>query len=326
MAATARQLDGQPFVPALGAGDRDPPPRFLTEPSPATVMYQARRAPTLSTLELRGLRFQLYGWPGSRSTPILMVHGWGDSGATFQFVVDELPEEFTLVAFDARGFGRTEWPRDGYWFPDYLADLDAIIDHLSPHAPIDLLGHSMGGNVVTLYAGVRPQRVRRLMNLEGLGLRRSVPADAPERYREWLDEVKHGNRFATYQSFAQFVTVLARRNPRTCPDHLRFIAEAWAQQGEDGVVRLHADPRHKHVNPVLYQREQAEACWQRITAPMQLVLGEDSALVKELRAELEDAALHQKLPSAAVVRIPGGHMLHHEVPAAVAELMMRFFV
>jgi pimeloyl-ACP methyl ester carboxylesterase len=288
-------------------------------------MYQARRAPTLSTLDVRGLRFQLYRWQGSQAAPLLMVHGWGDSGATFQFIADQLPDELTLVAFDARGFGRTEWPQDGYWFPDYLADLEAIIDHLTPHEPIDLLGHSMGGNVVMLYAGVRPQRVRRLMNIEGFGLRRTVPTDAPERYSEWLDEVKRGNRFATYQNFEQLVTVLARRNPRTCAEHLQFIAHAWAQQGEDGLVRLRSDPRHKYVNPVLYQREQAEACWQRITAPMQLVIGEGSALVKEMGSELEDAALHQKFSGAAITRIPGGHMLHHEVPAAIAELMLRFF-
>jgi pimeloyl-ACP methyl ester carboxylesterase len=287
-------------------------------------MYQARRAPMLSTLEVRGLRFQLYRWQGRRSVPILMVHGWGDSGATFQFVVDQLPEELTLVAFDARGFGRTDWPQDGYWFPDYLADLDTIIDQLSPLEPLDLLGHSMGGNVVMLYAGIRPQRVRRLMNLEGFGLRRSVPGDAPDRYREWLDEVKRGSRFATYESFEQLVTVLARRNPRTCAEHLHFIARAWAQQSEDGMVRLRADPRHKHVNPVLYQREQVEACWQRIIAPVQLVIGEESSVLKQLGTELEDAASHQLFAGAR--RIPGGHMLHHEMPAAVAELMLHFFV
>jgi pimeloyl-ACP methyl ester carboxylesterase len=288
-------------------------------------MYQARRAPVLTTLEVRGLRFQLYCWQGSAPAPLLMVHGWGDSGATFQFVADQLPSERTLIAYDARGFGRTQWPQDGYWFPDYLADLDAIIDHISPQEPIDLLGHSMGGNAVMLYAGVRPQRVRRLMNIEGFGLRRTAPSEAPERYREWLDEVKHASRFATYQSFEQLMTVLARRNPRTCAEHLHFIARAWAEQGGDGLVRLRADPRHKHVNPVLYQREQAEACWQRITAPLQLVIGSQSALAQQLGEELSDAALHQRFSGASVVRIAGGHMLHHEVPAEVAELVMRFF-
>lgn len=289
------------------------------------MKYQERRAATLDTLEVRGLRFQLYRWPGSTSTPLLMVHGWGDSGATFQFVADHLPPQRTLVAFDARGFGRTQWPQDGYWFPDYLADLEAVIDHLSPHEPIDLLGHSMGGNVVMLYAGVRPQRVRRLMNIEGFGLRRSVPTEAPQRYREWLDEVKHGSQFATYQSFEQLITVLARRNPRTCAEHLEFIAHAWAQQCDDGLIRLRADPRHRHVNPVLYQREQAEACWQCITAPVQVVIGDQSQLAKQMASEPDGAALHQSLARHSIAMLAGGHMLHHEDPASLAELVTRCF-
>ncbi len=290
------------------------------------MLYQARRAPTLATLTLRGLRFQTYCWEGADPSPLLMVHGWGDSGATFQFVADQLPAERTLLAFDARGFGRTEWPQDGYWFPDYLADLDAIVDHFSPQAPIDLLGHSMGGNVVMLYAGVRPQRVRRVMNIEGFGLRRTAPTDAPDRYREWLDEMKHGSRFATYQSFEQLLMVLARRNPRTCAENLEFVAHAWAEQGADGQVRLRADPRHKNVNPVLYQREQAEACWRRIAAPLQLVIGEQSQLAKQMGGELDDAALHQMFATLTVARIAAaGHMVHHEEPAAIAALMQRFF-
>jgi pimeloyl-ACP methyl ester carboxylesterase len=289
------------------------------------MLYQVRRAAALTSLAVRGLRFQVYHWEGAQRTPLLMVHGWGDSGATFQFVVDHMPPERTLVAFDARGFGCTEWPQDGYWFPDYLADLDAIIDALSPEGPIDLLGHSMGGNVAMLYAGVRPHRVRRLMNIEGFGLRRTSPTDAPERYREWLDEVKRGSRFATYQSFDQLITVLARRNPRTCAAYLEFIAHAWARQDDDGQVRLRSDPRHKHTNPVLYQREQAAACWQQITAPTQLVIGEQSALAREMASELNDIALRQTFGNVEIARIAGGHMLHHEQPAAIAELMTRFF-
>jgi pimeloyl-ACP methyl ester carboxylesterase len=290
------------------------------------MLYQARRTATHATLEVRGLRFQIYRWEGSDPVPLLMVHGWGDSGATFQFLADQLPTTRTLIAFDARGFGRTEWPQDGYWFPDYLADLEVIIDHLSLDHPVDLLGHSMGGNVAMLYAGIRPHRVRRLMNIEGFGLKRASPEQAPDRYREWLDEMKRGSQFAVYQNFQQLITVLARRNPRTSAEHLEFIAHAWAQQGEDGRVRLRADPRHKRVNPVLYQREQAQACWRGITAPLLLVIGEESLLAKEMTAELGDVALHQFFATLRIERVAGaGHMLHHEQPAAIAALVRDFF-
>src|SRR5262245_62704683 len=156
------------------------------------MSYQARRAPQTQTLVLRGLTFQLYRWPGADPQPIVLVHGWGDTSETWQFVVDQLSPARTVVAMDMRGFGRTQRPDDGYWFPDYLADLDELGDQLVPGEPFDLIGHSMGGNIAMLYAGARPRRVRRLVSLEGFGMPRTTPDHAPSRYAEWLDEVKQG--------------------------------------------------------------------------------------------------------------------------------------
>ncbi|MFX7140344.1 alpha/beta fold hydrolase, partial [Acinetobacter baumannii] len=84
-----------------------------------------------------------------------------DMSASFQFMVDALQAEWHVIAPDWRGFGLTERaPAQSYWFPDYLADLDAILDHYAGEEAINLLGHSIGGNVVSLYAGVRPQRIK----------------------------------------------------------------------------------------------------------------------------------------------------------------------
>jgi pimeloyl-ACP methyl ester carboxylesterase len=116
-----------------------------------------------------------------------MVHGWMDVAASYQFVVDALSDAFAqgrqIIAPDWRGYGQTALPgTDNYWFPDYLADLDTLLDHYAPEQPVDLVGHSMGGNVVMLYAGVRPQRIRRLINLEGFGMPATRPSQAPGRY------------------------------------------------------------------------------------------------------------------------------------------------
>jgi len=287
--------------------------------------YSPRRQPTLATLDVRGLRFQLYRWPGERAQPLVFLHGWGDSGATYQFVVDHLSPRHSVVAFDARGFGRTEWPQDGYWFPDYLADLEAILDALELHDPIDLVGHSMGGNVAMLYAGVRQQRVRRLINLEGFGLQPTTPDQAPERYRDWLDDLKSGSDFATYDTLQQLMKVLKRRNPRTPVDRLEFVARSWARERDDGRIELRNDPKHRRVNPVLYQRAQAEACWRAITAPALVVIGEAS---EPGRRFLEASAAEQfarDFPSLSVKTLAhAGHMLHHEQPEHVAELIEEF--
>ncbi len=290
------------------------------------MSYVVCRAPVLETVRLRGLDFQIYRWPGSDPDPIVLLHGWGDTGETWQFVVDAVSQRRTLIAFDARGFGRTQWPEDGYWFPDYLADLDAMLGHLVPDRPVRLVGHSMGGNVALMYAGVRPGRISRLISLEGFGLQRTTPDQAPLRYREWLDELVHGNAFATYDSFARFEKVLARRNPRTPADRIDFIARAWAMQHSDGRVELRADPRHKQTNPVLYQREQAEACWREITAPMLYVVGDASEMARRMDGEIAPEKLQSIFRDVSTITIPGaGHMMHHEQPTAVAELIETFF-
>jgi pimeloyl-ACP methyl ester carboxylesterase len=287
--------------------------------------YVARRAPELERLRVRGLHFQLYRWPGRDADPIVLVHGWGDTGETFQFLVDHLALDRTVIAFDCRGFGRTEWPHDGYWFADYLADLDALLDRMAPDRPVDLVGHSMGGNIVMLYAGIRPARVRRLVSLEGFGMQRTTPDQAPARYRQWLDELKEASSFSTYDDFDHFARILARRNPRTTAERIEFIARSWGRRRDDGRIELRADARHKLINPMLYQREQAEACWRAITAPLLFVSAGESDFARRYAEEISTDRMRELFGTVQQVTVhDAGHMLHHERPEAVAELLTEF--
>ncbi|MFI4931010.1 MAG: alpha/beta fold hydrolase, partial [Burkholderiales bacterium] len=142
-----------------------------------TSAYAVRRPAQSRYLAVRGLRYHvnLWGDPATlaRERPLLVwMHGWMDVGASLQFVVDAMRDDRVIAAPDWRGFGRTGVPpgTDSYWFADYPGDLDGLLDALSPGAPVDLAGHSMGGNVVMTYAGSRPERIRRLINMEGFGL------------------------------------------------------------------------------------------------------------------------------------------------------------
>src|SRR5262249_23665603 len=129
-----------------------------------------RRGARLEYRVLRGLRHRLLWWGEPRGNPIVLLHGWGDSSETWQFLVDCLPADESYVALDWRGFGGTQWPPQGYWFPDYFADLEAFLEGLAPTAPVRVIGHSMGGNIATMYAGIRPDRIEWVVNLEGIGL------------------------------------------------------------------------------------------------------------------------------------------------------------
>ena len=84
---------------------------------------------------LRGLDYHLTRWPGDEPAATFLLHGHGDCGATFQFMAEHMPARMTLVAPDWRGFGRTSWAPGGYWFPDYYADLDELLDQLVAGSP-----------------------------------------------------------------------------------------------------------------------------------------------------------------------------------------------
>lgn len=277
------------------------------------------------SLTLRGRRFHIYRWPGTATDITLLLHGFLDSGETFQFVVDYLHPDRSLIAPDLRGFGRSQWNADNYWVADYLADLDALITHCSPARPVNLIGHSMGGNIAGLYAGVRPERVQRLILLEGFGLATTQPLQAPGRYREWLGEVRQERAFSTYLSYEALAKTLLRRHLHLTPERALFVARAWGVQGQDGKISMRADPAHRRINPVLYRREEALACWQAITAATLLVLGEQSDYMKSLGSEGEDAKLLTSFPHSRLLRIAGcGHMMHHEQPEQLAQAIEEF--
>ena len=135
-------------------------------------------------LDLRGLRYHLRHWGNDDAPKIFMLHGWMDVSASFQFVVDALSREWHVIAPDWRGFGLTECNgTDTYWFADYIGDLDGILDHCASDEQVNLLGHSMGGNIACMYAGIRPARIRKLINWRASACLRRVQSRLPPAMR-----------------------------------------------------------------------------------------------------------------------------------------------
>jgi pimeloyl-ACP methyl ester carboxylesterase len=287
--------------------------------------YQPLRAPLHDSVVVRGLRQHVTRWSGEDPEPLFLLHGWMDTGATFQFLVDALSTRRTCIAFDWRGFGRSEWPADGYWFPDYYADLDALLEQFAPDEPVTLIGHSMGGNIATLYAGIRPERVRRAVCIEGFGLARTRPEQAPGRYREWLRQLREPPEFASFPTLESFARFLERRNPRLTPGRAAFIARAWTAPQPDGSVRVRADPAHKRINPVLYRREEAEACWREVAAPVLYVVAEQSDFLPRLGEDGQPASMARLIRRLEPCAIPdASHMVHHERPKQLAHAIEAF--
>lgn len=277
--------------------------------------------------EIRRLRYHVRHWPGDAARRIVLLHGWMDVSASFQFLVDALSRDWDVYAPDWRGYGLTDWGRsDCYWFPDYLGDLDALLKRIAPDAPVDLLGHSLGGNVAALYAGVRPERVARVINLEGFGMSATRPEQAPSRYARWLEELRDPPGLRPYADFGALADRLQKSNPRLTRARAEFLAQHWGREAQDGSVQLRGDPAHKIVNPILYRYEEARAIWQQVRAAVLWVDASESETLKRIGIGAEQYAERR----AAIANLrhvtvsDAGHMLHHDQPEVLARLIEDF--
>ena len=278
-------------------------------------------------LDIRRLRYHVRRWRRERAPKIVLLHGWMDVSASFQFVVDALAPDWDVFAPDWRGYGLTDWAgADCYWFPDYIGDLDALLERIEPGAPVNLIGHSLGGNVAGLYAGIRPERVARLVNLEGFGMPATRPEQAPRRYARWLEELRVRPRWRPYAGFSELAERLRQNNPRLTRERAEFLAQHWGRETGEGRVVLRGDPAHKIVNATLYRAEEARACWERVTAPVLWVDAAESDALKRMGLSADEhVARRAAFRDLRYVTVAdAGHMMHHDQPEKVAQLIEGF--
>lgn len=275
-------------------------------------------------VDIRGLRYHVRRWGPPDAPTVFLAHGWMDVSATFEPVAEALIPAVQVLAPDWRGFGLTQWSEQGYWFPDYVADLDRLVEHYAAERPVGLIGHSMGAQIVSLYAGLRPQRVERLAILDGLFLADGDPSSLPLRFRNWLDAARQPLEAPSYASFEALAERVARRHPHLDEARCLFIARCWGAADEDGRVRLQSDPRHLVQMPRTYWQAESDAVWAQITAPTLFVDAGRSAFRNSLpREEVERRrALFRR--HRAVTIEDAGHMLHFEAPQALAAVLADF--
>ncbi|SDR64378.1 Pimeloyl-ACP methyl ester carboxylesterase [Rhizobiales bacterium GAS113] len=286
------------------------------------------RPSTCETLTIRGLRCNLRRWvrPGAR--PILLLHGTQDSSVTFQFLVDCLRGEWDVLAPDWRGHGHSGWSASGYWFHDFVADLSVLVDQLFPNRAVPMVGHSLGGNVAGVFAGLRPDRLSHLVSLDGFGpLTDRIPVDILALLRGYLDRSGHGRRHVPYANVDDMARRLSRANPRLTHDQALFLAEQSSAMNEDGTRRWLFDPNHKASLPALHMIADWKRIWSEIRVPVAWISSSDTRpnAVVNSPGLLEERA--RVIPRLRHVKMPGtGHNLHHDAPAKVAAAIEDFLV
>jgi pimeloyl-ACP methyl ester carboxylesterase len=318
----------------------------LADTSSELPMYTVKRTPRSEFIPIRKMNYHVLVWGDAASPlpPLVLMHGWMDVAASYQFVVDVLSEAFfsnrLIIAADWRGYGKTTGaPVDNYWFPDYLADLDFLLDHYAGDKQVDLVGHSMGGNVVMMYAGSRPERVRRLINLEGFGMPVFASEKAPSRYAQWMDELKKLHRgemdLSAYDKADGVARRLMKTNPRLGRDEAgkakaNWLARHWAAENAQGKWEILGDPAHKIINANLNNVAEALALYKSITAPVLVVEASDDSLSGWWNGKYTLAEFHERLknvPDCTVKVVQdAGHMMHHDQPLVLAGMIEEFVV
>jgi len=319
-------------------------PQTISSPPASEAVYRPARLWRSRMLPVRTLEYHVREWlppgtaPVSDTAVLVLLHGWMDVAASWQFVVDALGADFVrrrrIIAPDWRGFGlsRPSSAQDRYDFTDHLADLDHLLDSVAGTQPVDLVGHSMGGNVAMCYAGVRPQRIRCLINLEGFGSPATRPEQAPARYARWMDETRRLREGAmalkTYDSAHAVAQRLMKNNPRLPQDKALWLAHHWAAPNAQGRWEILGDAAHKVTSAQLWRLDEMLALYRAITAPVLSVQASENSLHRWWKDRYTLDEYHDRLQHVARCQsavVPDcGHMLHHDQPGAVARLIEDF--
>ncbi len=272
----------------------------------------------------RGLRLRVCTWGPGTGRPLLVLHGFLEQGAAWHRFAEL--HGGRVVAPDHRGHGLSAHvgPGGSYHFWDYVADVDAVVRALGE--PVDLLGHSMGGTIATLFAATRPAVVRRLVLVEGLGLP-DMSHEVHERAEGFLDAMIDPPRHRVLASVEEAAQRMRRANPELTAEEALHLAtrntrpavvgdpELLPNDGQGVVWRW--DPLHRGKNPTPFRADVHRSFLARIQAPTLVIDGGRSMVAppdREARVAAIPVARHEVIPHA-------GHLIHHDDPAALVRLV-----
>ena len=255
---------------------------------------------------------------------VLCCHGYLDVGASWHFVAQHLVAAGRrVVAFDFRGHGATEWVKPGgyYHFADYLFDLSDLAQTVAPDG-FDLVGHSMGGTVSAMFAGLRPPGLRKLVLAEGLGPPESPPDHLPDRIAEWIHGVRKV-RATTPRPLADMndaVRRLRMQHAELDETLARWVAEHSTRRDAEGRLFFAFDPLHRTRSPLPFRVDQFKALLARIEVPTLYLAGETGFKTGDETSRLSAIA---QLTEHEIPKV--GHMMHWLAPEAMARAIEAHF-
>jgi pimeloyl-ACP methyl ester carboxylesterase len=275
-----------------------------------------------------GLPIHCLEWGEPNGDPLVLVHGFLDLAFSWTSFVAELYRRATqplwIIAPDCRGHGDSGWVSGGgyYHFADYVLDLDCVVQTLGVKS-FKLVGHSMGGTISLLYTGTFPERVSKLVLIEGVGPVGMHFFDAPLRMEQWIGEIRQRgrNHFRQYSSVEAGARQLRQTNPRLPELFATELAQAAMKQTAGGKWIWKFDPLHRTTSPQPFYTAQAVAFLRRIDCPVLIVDGKQSRQTSRTdKQQRYDAIADYR----HIIIDDAGHMVHQDNPVALVEALLPF--
>jgi pimeloyl-ACP methyl ester carboxylesterase len=273
------------------------------------------------------LHLHYVDWGNPARPTLVLVHGNRDHARSWDQVARALRHDWHVVAPDLRGHGDSAWVQGGpYAIADNVLDLANLIDALGP-GPVTLVGHSLGGSVTVMYAGVYPERVRRLVSIEGLGpppamIERMRARPPHERVRDWIRQMRDlaGRQPRRYPSLEAAAKRMREENSFLSEEQALHLTVHGVNRNEDGSYSWKFDNYTRTFAPYRFDVEDMRTLWMRIPCPVLLVRGADSWAgdpVADGRAASFQNARSITIPQA-------GHWVHHDQLDAFLEALRGF--
>jgi pimeloyl-ACP methyl ester carboxylesterase len=280
--------------------------------------------PTSHYFYSQRLKLHYVDWGNPDKPPLLLVHGGRDHCRSWDRVAADLRRSFHVIAPDLRGHGDSAWAIGStYSMIDYVLDVAALLKTLDLF-PITIVAHSLGASVALQYSGIYPDRVARLVAIEGLGPPPGFekPTSAAARMLQWVREMqalarRHPKPYATLEEAA---ARMLEANPHLTHDLAWHLTVSGVIRHEDGTYSWKFDNFVRAVSPYLFNLDEAREIWSHITCPVLLVRGRES-WAPDPEADGRAAAFR----NARLVTVErAGHWVHHDQLAVFLQEVRRF--
>jgi len=254
-------------------------------------------------------------WGNEDALPILLIHGGQDHCRNWDWVAENLRDDYHIIAPDLRGHGDSQWSVGGsYTMPEYIYDMAHLVDQKNM-APVTIISHSLGGMIGLQYAGLYPDKVKSIVAIEGLGasplmLAKSENKSINQKLTDWSDELRNisGRTPRRYGSLEDAFSRMQKENPHLSEKQARHLTVHGVNQNEDGTFSWKFDNYVRIFKPLGLSPEETRYLWSRITCPTLLIRGTESWASDPI----EDGRI-TSFQNAHVVSIEGaGHWVHHD--------------